>query len=220
MAAETSQQATAAEEAKYDEMLELGYKTLLEKNPEKAITNYLNPVIDHCQKLYGNSTQKIYSARTKAETLYYLMLSSSKKENARVVSPTCAEAIYMKGYASIDLGKLDDAKTYIEQALVLSPANPPYLSELGHIYQMQKNWPEAIKTFREAEENAKAYSPENLKEAELLRAMRGVGFALTELGQYQEAEQKYLQCLEINKNDKIALYELGYVRKLIQQHKI
>jgi tetratricopeptide (TPR) repeat protein len=88
-----------------------------------------------------------------------------------------------------------------------------YLSELGSIYKLEKNWPEAKKTFEAAEEHA-ALSPDDLKASELGLARRGLGYVLVELGQLAEAEKKYQQCLKDDPNDKKAAAELEYVRGL------
>ena len=114
----------------------------------------------------------------------------------------------------MELGKIEDAKTFIKKALELSPSNSMYLAELGHIYQAEKKLVEAMELFKRAEESASAYSPENVKNTELTRAMRGVGYSLIELGRLDEAEEKYKKCLEINKDDKKALGELSYIQSL------
>ncbi len=83
-----------------------------------------------------------------------------------------------------------------------------------NLYQTKKDWKKALDTFQESEQNVEAYSPPDLKLQELSRAKRGVGFALIELGKLDEAEKKFNECLEINKNDKTALNELKYIEGL------
>ena len=195
-------------------ILEEGYKKLISRNPKEAIDKYFNPVIDAYNSNYGNNGSHVYCSRGQAETMFYLLEAVSKSENAVVVSQIWADAFYLKGYASLDLGNIDDAETFIKKALELSPSNSMYLSELGHIYQVQRKWNEAMDLYKEAEESARAYSPENLKHTEITRAIRGIGYCLIELGRLEEAEEEYKKCLEINENDKKALNELKYIQSL------
>jgi len=76
-----------------------------------------------------------------------------------VLSPTWANAYFIKGYAQQDLRRLAEAKAAILLAFALSPTNWHYLNELGAIYQLEKNWPKAKETFVAAEDNA-PLSPE------------------------------------------------------------
>ena len=68
----------------------------------------------------------------------------------------------MKAYALQDLGRIAEAKSAIKLALELSPWNSQYLSELGSIYQHEKNWPKAKETFEKAEEHAQL-APDDIK---------------------------------------------------------
>ncbi len=114
----------------------------------------------------------------------------------------------------LDLGKIDIAEQFILRAVEMSPVNSMYLSELGHIYQIKKEWNKALDTFQKSEHSVEVYSHPDSKLEELSRAKRGVGFTLIELGKLDEAEKKFNLCLEINKNDKTALNELKYIKSL------
>jgi tetratricopeptide (TPR) repeat protein len=102
----------------------------------------------------------------------------------------------------------------LERALALSPRNSQFLSELASIYQGEKNWTTALQTYQLAEAAAREFSPPQVKDAELSRAWRGIGFVLVEQNRLDAAEKMYRQCLELNKNDSIALKELSYVLNL------
>ena len=185
--------------------------------------------IEKCEKViavfkahYGNSKEKVYCARSSAEALGYSLLAAADmdkgefekgKKKAIVLSSTWASAYFLKGYALQELGRIAEAKSTLKLALELSPWSSLYLSELGSVYKLEKNWREAKKTFETAEEHA-ALSPDDLKAAELGLARRGLGYVLVELGQLDEAEKKYQQCLKENPNDTKAAAELEYVRGL------
>jgi len=181
---------------------------------QKAIDDYFNPVIARCEKQQKSSKVKLYAARTPVETLTYLAMAGVVNTNAEVVSPTCPEALFLKAYANVDLGKLDEAIQLLNEALVWSPFNSTYLSELGNIYQTQHDWKGALDKYTTAEDYAKSYSPDEIKNRELTRAKRGMGFALIELGNLDEAEKKFNECLDIDKDDKKALNELEYIKQV------
>jgi tetratricopeptide (TPR) repeat protein len=191
------------------------------KKPEAAIEK-CDQVIALFKTYYAKSQHRVFCARTSAENLGYLLKAAAEmnkgefaknKKDAIVLSSTWASAYFLKGYALQDLGRIAEAKSALMEALELSPWSSLYLSELGSIYKLEKNWKEAKKTFEAAEEHA-ALAPDELKAAELGLARRGQGYVLVELGQLAEAEKKYLQCLKDDPNDKKAAAELEYVRNL------
>jgi Flp pilus assembly protein TadD len=202
-------------------LLEDGRALVTKKQPQEAIAN-CDKVIARFKSHYGNSQEKVYCARSSTETLGYLLQAAADmgkgnfekgKKNAIVLSSTWASAYFLKGYALQELGRIAEAKSALKLALELSPWSSLYLSELGSVYKLEKNWREAKKTFEMAEEHA-ALSPDDLKAAELGLARRGLGYVLVELGQLAEAEKKYQQCLKDDPNDTKAAAELEYVRGL------
>jgi tetratricopeptide (TPR) repeat protein len=190
------------------------------------------PAIEKCEKViaaykaaYGAGKQKIYCARTSTESLGYLLKAavaagkpSGTKTDAIVLSSLWADAYFMKGYALQDLRRIAEAKASINQALQLSPFSPQYLGELGEIYELEKNWPKALQTFKEAEDN-NGLAPDQSRALELGQARRGIGYVLVELGKLDEAEKKYEQCLKTDPNDTRAARELEYVRELRNKKK-
>lgn len=186
-----------------------GIRLAQSKKPEQAIPNFDKAAASFEQRFKGDGT-KFFSARTQAESVFYLL----GLENARVVSANWAYAYYLKAYALIDLGRLSEAKSSLERALDLSPRNSQFLSELASIYQREKNWAVALQTFQLAEGAAKEFSPPDLRNAELSRAWRGMGYVYAMQGRLDEAEKVYLQCLGLDGKDARAMNELRVVREL------
>ena len=189
------------------------------KKPQSAVEK-CDRVIASFKAHYGNRKEKVYCARTSAENLGYLLKAAeaaskgiADKSGAIVISSTWSNAYFMKGYALQDLGRIAEAKLTVKLAIDLSPWNSQYLSELGDIYQLEKNWPKAKEAFEAAEEHAQL-SPDEAKAGELARARRGLGYVFVELGQLDEAEKKYQQCLAADPKDTKAARELEYVRGL------
>ena len=182
------------------------------KNPPAAIEK-CDRVIASFKNSYGNRKEKIYCARWPTESLGYLVMAAADKKSAKVLSSTWSDAYFMKAYALQDMGRLADAKSEVKLAIELSPFNSQYVSELGEIYQLEKDWPKAKRTFEEAEDHA-SLSPDELRVEELGRARRGLAYVMVELGQLEDAEKKYQQCLAANPNDTRSARELEYVRQL------
>ena len=181
------------------------------KNPAAAIPK-CDEVINSYKAYYGSRKEKIYCARSAPETLGSLLKAAFDEKNAIALTSTWSDAYFMKAYALQDLRRINDAKAMLQQALKLSPFNSQYLDELGQICSLEKNWPQAIKAFKEAEDNANL-APDVSKADELARARRGQGYVLVELGKLDEAEEKYQQCIAANPNDSKAKAELDYVRE-------
>jgi tetratricopeptide (TPR) repeat protein len=191
------------------------------KKPQLAIEK-CEQVIAAFKAHYGNSKSKIYCAQSSAENLGYLLMAAAAmdkgefdkdKKNAIVLSSTWATAYFFKAYALQDLGRIAEAKAVLQLALELSPWNSRYLSELGSIYVLEKNWTKAKEVFEKAEDQVPT-APDDMKAELLGRARRGLGYVFVELGQLDEAEKKYRQCLATDPKDTKAAKELEYVRGL------
>lgn len=98
--------------------------------------------------------------------------------------------------------------------MAFSPNNSQYLSELGYIYQVEKNWPKSLDLFQKAEEAANSFSSPENKQDDLGHARRGQGYVFVEMGQLDKAEERYRECLKANPKDDKAAAELGYIREL------
>ena len=92
----------------------------------------------------------------------------------------------------------------------LSPMNAQYLAEVGEWYKGHRDWANAY-TFFERASTASEFSPDSEKGFEKRRGLRGMGFALSEQGKFDEAEALYRQCLKIDPNDAGAKGELQYI---------
>jgi tetratricopeptide (TPR) repeat protein len=196
-----------------DELVKAGFASIMNRDTRIGL-GYLDKAIEQCSDQYESKDPKYYAARAPAETLMYALMAAGDKQTASIVGPACADALYLKGYANIDLGNIEDAEMFLKRAVNMAPANSMYLSELGHIYQTMGKWEEALDTFVKSEKMASEFSPEELKKTELLRAKRGVGFSLIELGNLVEAEAKFKECLVLDPQDAKALNEIKYIDQL------
>lgn len=185
----------------------------------QAIAEF-DAAIKHCEATYLIEGKSVYSSRTTAESLVYSVLASSQQQTVEVVDTVCSDAYYLRGFTALNTGRLRDAEVYLLKAVNMAPVNAMYLSALGHIYQVRRDWAVAIDYFIRAEDAAQTYSPEGLRVNEFIRAKRGIGFNLIQLGKLNEAEVKYQECLAIDATDKSALNELEYIKILRAKHNL
>lgn len=203
----------STEQSGREAFLEKGYKHLSNRETKKAI-EYFDKVIADCDAEYSNKENEVYAARSMIENVFYMMKAASEDKSAIAISTTCTDALYLKGYAAVDFGQIEQAETYLKRAVKMAPVNSMYLSELGHIYHAKQEWGPALETFLKSEEAARTYSPPSVKVRELTRAMRGVGYSFIELGRLDEAEKKFRECLKINAYDEMATKEIEYINHL------
>lgn len=198
-----------------DLTLLLAGRELLGRNkPLPALSKSFDQVIRRFEARHAGSTEVIYCARTTEETLVYTAQAAQAKQSATVLGSTWSDAYYMKAYALLELGRLDEAQEALERTLALSPSNSMYLAEMAFTHQTRKKWSEALSGYVAAEEAAEAYSPDEVKASELSRAMRGQGYALVELDRLDEAEAVYRKAMAVDPEDRASAGEIKYIEQV------
>jgi hypothetical protein len=76
------------------------------KNPAAAIPK-CDTIINAYKAYYGSRKEKIYCGRSGTETLGALLKAAADRENAIALSPTWADAYYLKAYALQDLRRFE-----------------------------------------------------------------------------------------------------------------
>ena len=180
------------------------------RQPQAAIDRVLDPLIAAQEAENASRTETVYCANTTTETLYYMLQAAQANKAAIALAGTYCNAVFLRGFAEVDLGKFTAAEADYTRALALSPNNPHYLSEMGELHSKKHEWEQALAWYHRAEEATEFASPERAN-AELGRALRGIGFVDVELGRLDEAEAIYRRCLTLDPHDQKAQGELGYV---------
>ena len=194
--------------------LDEGIKIMKSGKPQEAIDGYFDKIIAYFENKYASEKRQIYCAHTPAETVFYLTGAAVEHKNAVMAPSAWADACFMKSYSLTELGRNAEARSFLERSIALSPRNAQYLSELGQMFQNEKKWDKALEIYQKAEDGAQNTASPASKTYLLGRAMRGIGYSLTELGRFDEAEAKYRKCLELDPNDRKAAGEIEYIRKL------
>ncbi len=202
------------EDAKAARSLAEGTRLLQQKMPEQAIQVF-DGIVASYEGRFKDDKTRYFSARTQAESrAYALEVGNAATGGTQIVSPTWAYAHYLKAYGLLDLRRNAEAKASLQRALMLSPHNSQFLSELAGAYQREKDWGAALETFQRAAASAQEFSPAELRSRELSRAWRGMGYVLVRQRRLDEAEKIYRQCLELDQKDSGAISALRYIEGL------
>jgi tetratricopeptide (TPR) repeat protein len=186
---------------------------LIKRGQPAAAIERLDKIIAYYGKAYADEKGRIYCARSRAETLLYLVLAASEKKAAIALNATWSDAIFGKGFALIDLGRKDEARAMLERALELSPNNSQYTAELAEMKKSEHDWNGALELFEKAADDA-ALADDADQPRLKARAWRGIGYAQIELGELDKAEEMFLKCLKLDPNDRGAQSELQYIKDL------
>ena len=206
----------------------LGFYFENNKQPDRALTNYLeslkiNPNYEEALNNYGHilAGRKQYSEaiacyekalRLKPDQVeIHNNLGNALSEIGRIDDaivhyrftlshkPDHADAHNNLGIALAMKGKLDEAMEHFHAAMQLKPADASAHSNLGNALAAQHNFPEAIKEFKESL---------RLKPDEA-QPHNNLGNVLAEEGRIDEAMTQYAAALRIEPNDPEAHYNLG-----------
>jgi len=166
-----------------------------------------------------------FNANIKPNTVYWcadnqsdmlgLLIKNHKADKRTVVVMDFGpcSAAFLKGFALIDENRSRDAEPYLRQAEEMAPLSPHYMNEYAEWYKNEKQWQKAFDLFKEAESRA-LLSASAANTNPHARALRGMGFCLTELGKLDEAEAKFNESLKFQPDSEAARSELVYIKQL------
>lgn len=202
------------EDAAQQQVLAQAMQMIKSGQPEAALKGPIVQVIAHYENGPGKDQGKRhYCARSQLESFLYLAEAAKDHQDAVVLPQVWADAYFYESSALTDLGRIDESRAALLKALALSPWNSLYMSELGYTYEVQHDNEKALDYFQQAE-GATEFSPPDQKNAELAHALRGEGYALTELHRLDEAEAMYHKALKLDPNDQKSKNELQYIAQL------
>lgn len=177
--------------------------------PQEALDT-LAPVIAAYEADQATEKRHIYCGMSMTETIAYMGLPDPDKKGAVALAPGYCNALYLKGYALIDLNRIADARAVYQRVVALAPFHAHFLTELGQSYRYEKNWAKMLETCKSAEGMVEL-APDESKKRERAIAWHCQGYALSELGRFDEAEKLYRECLRLDPDDAHAKNELIYI---------
>lgn len=159
---------------------------------------------------HAGEKRRLYCGMSPQESILYLAMAAKDKVDAVALPPGYCTALYLKGYALVDLGRIAEAKATYRQVIALAPMYAQYQTELGQLIRLEKDWPRMLSTCEQAGQAA-ALAPPDIKPMQQTAALRCQGYALVEEHKLGEAEKRYREALRIDPNDRKAEGELRYI---------
>ena len=121
------------------------------------------------------------------------------------LAPLSAKGWFGRGYALRKLGRLAEALSCFDQALLLDLESIPVEANRGYVLRELGRFKDAVAAF----DAALLENPVHIK------AMAGRGMALVDLGRLDEARDQYLRALDLNMMNAFVWHQLGIARRLL-----
>lgn len=118
------------------------------------------------------------------------------------------KALYLLASLAIDRRDWEQARRDISRAIVFEPDHPDLLSELGFVYQQERQFGLALAAYAKA-----ACMRDWVTQSQKARALRGQGSVLIDLQRWDEAETVLLRSLEIEPDNQVGKHELQFARQ-------
>lgn len=177
--------------------------------PEQALTT-IEPALTAYERQYAGERRQLFCTYSQTETIAQMAGAAVAKQDAVALVTSWCDALFIKGYALADLKRFAEARPLLERAVAMAPLHAHFLNELGYVYQQQRDWQRSYDTYVRARD-ATAFSDKGRTAREKARALRGMGFALIELGKWDEAEALFNESLVLEPDNPNALNELRYI---------
>jgi tetratricopeptide (TPR) repeat protein len=178
-----------------------------------AIDGPLDSVVARYEAAYAHTDAIVYSARGPSDALLYSSMGATAKarqpQKVLVLGPAWAMAYWARGFAYNEMARYDDAIAELQKALERAPMDSQYQLEIGFAYQGKHQWDASLAHYKEAQTDA-SFTAADVPDA-TCKALRGQGFALTEMHRFDEARAAYHGCLELIPDEPRSLAELKYI---------
>jgi tetratricopeptide (TPR) repeat protein len=189
--------------------LQAGKQTEAIDAAEQAISSF--------EEEFSAGGKRINCADGPTQTLMLLVTAAGDKQDATALDMTWCDALFIKGFALIDLGRNDEAFTFLKRASDMAPLSAHYKNEFAEWYKTNKQWQLSYDQFAIARDLSE-FSPDEFKKEFEARSLRGMGFALIELGNLDEAEKMFKQSLKLQPGHAGAKNELDYIKEQRAKH--
>ena len=189
-----------------------GIDLLAQGKPAEAVAA-VDPVLASFDAQYPAGEKQVFCANGMEQTLAVLLIASAGNKESIALAPTWCDALFTKGFALVDLQRLDEAGPYLQKAAEMAPLNAHYINEYAEWHKAKRHWQTAYDLFDKAR-SVIFYAPDAFKKPHEARSLRGMGFALIELGKLDEAEKMFKKSLKLMPGHPSALSELQYIKDL------
>ncbi len=168
----------------------------------------VNPIIDRAMLKDAKNATAICPGEAAA------FLQSYMKGNVRVsVENDWCEAMLVKGYALNELNRSAEAEPVLAKLVRHDPGNPNYLTEYAYTVRVNGKLERSLDLYKRAEKIAAKLQDRESAAHWRAVALRGQGYAYTDLQRWDDATKAYQRSLEYEPDNKIARNELQYIEQ-------
>lgn len=170
----------------------------------------LKDVLAFCDGQKSTDTLRIYSVGNDAEAKQYRD-EAGPDVTVTFVDQACPVAYKMAAFLAVRGGQNDRAFAYLDRAEAVSPHWAEPLAERAYLIGKLGDRQRSLELYEQAMKKAEQYQSSAYLKPLLLR---GLGFALTELGRLKEARAAYEDSLKLEPGNALAKNELVYLDQL------
>jgi tetratricopeptide (TPR) repeat protein len=189
----------------------------LQSGNQKSAIESAEQAISSFEAEYPAGGKRVNCAEGPTQTLMVLSVAAGFKQDAIALDMTWCDALFIKGFALIDLGRNDEAFTFRKRASDMAPLSAHYKNEFAEWYKTNRQWQQSYDQFAAARDLSEFATDDYKKEFEA-RSLRGMGFALIELGKLDEAEKMFKLSLKLQPDHAGAKNELDYIEEQRAKH--
>lgn len=150
---------------------------------------------------------KQYSFHTRAEFEEFSKSSDSKFE---WIDWGYSQCLQLQAYLASERRDFPAALAFLRSMEAVASMSAGTPAEAGYVLNQMGKPDEGLAAYRRAHALAKAYPSQRVF---LAMALRGMGYSLIDLKRLDEAKRVFLESLEIEPGNKVALNELTYIQK-------
>lgn len=174
-----------------------------------AIMEQLQPALEFCDaRIAGKDTVHV-SVSTRDEARAF---AASQPPGAKIdyIDIACPRAWFAAAFASTDAGDPSRSIALLERVQMLAPYWADPFTERGFLFNAAGDRAHALASYRHALELAELWPSSRSATG---TALRGIGYTLVELGDYDGARKAYQQSLAFDPDNAIAVSELKFIEK-------
>jgi tetratricopeptide (TPR) repeat protein len=175
--------------------------------PEKSLA-LVDPIIAQAMLKDGKDPTAICPSAAAA----FLQSYMEGKFTVTVENDWC-DAMLVKGYALNELKRPAEAAQVLEALVRHDPANAHYLIEYAYTVRLNGQLERSLDLYKQAEKLASKLSDKASAAHWRAVALRGQGYAYTELQQWDEATKAYQRSFKYEPGNEIAQSELQYIEQ-------
>lgn len=189
--------------AQMEANLSKGFDMLRKGKQETAVKYFDRVIADADQSLAGDSRPR-------------RCVSDDKPAAAGLVAidDSLCDAHFGKGYALIDLGRGDLAEADLRAATEMAPQDAHFANEYAELFKSRRDWDSAYTLFERAWTVADK-NPTGKDASLAARALRGMGYAKSKMGDNVAARALLEQSLTFEPKSEAAQVQLAQIARLV-----